>query len=133
VVLIAICGMLTGCAGILAPAMPAGSREWVISVENMSAEPARLVVAEDEETMGDAVGTAVPNTVAPGATELVVFTVPPGEGWAIFVNPGPGLGPLILARDVPRDASGVLPLTIIVGPGGPPGVSVPDRPGWFGN
>ena len=56
----------------------------------------------------------------------------PGEGWAIFVNPGPQLGPLILAIDVPPDASGRLPLSIEVGPEGP-SVSVPNEPGWFGN
>ena len=48
------------------------------------------------------------HTVAPGETVDVTFTVPPGEGWAIFVNPGPQLGPLILAIDVPPDASGRL-------------------------
>ena len=130
---LAIIGVLTGCAGIFEPAMPAGSREWVISVENMSAEPARLFVAEDEAPMGQAVGTAVPNTVAPGATELVTFTVPPKQGWAIFVNPSPELGPLILARDVPLNARGALPLTITVDRNGTLMVSVPDEPGWFGN
>jgi hypothetical protein len=130
---LAIVGVLTACSGILEPALPAGSREWRISVENLSAAPARLVVAEDEAPIGDIVGTAVPSTVAPGTTELVVFTVPPGQDWAIFVNPSPQLGPLILARDVPPNVAGALPLTIMVQGDGSPTVSVPDDPGWFGN
>jgi hypothetical protein len=105
----------------------------------MSAQPARLFVAEDESPMGELVGTAEPATVAPGATEMVAFTVPagqgrgPGEAWAVFVNPGPNLGPLILAMDVPAAASGELPLKIMVGPDGSPSVQVPSEPGWFGN
>ena len=83
--------------------------------------------------MGDSVGTAVPDQVTPGATEVVTFTVPPGEGWAVFVNPSASMGPLILASDVPRDAAGALPLEIVVSPDGAPTVSVPNEPGWFGN
>ena len=85
--------------------------------------------------IGEQVGTAVPDTVPPGASQEVVFTVPPGEGWAIFVNPGPQLGPLILARDVPADFVGTLPLVIGVGPDGAPYTSTQADlgPGWFGN
>jgi hypothetical protein len=129
----AIIGLLTACSAMLEPALPAGSREWRISVENMSAAPARLIVAKDEAPIGDVVGTAVPSTVAPGTTELVVFTVPPGQDWAIFVNPSPQLGPLILARDVPPNVAGALPLTIMVQADGSPSVSAPGDPGWFGN
>ena len=129
----AVAGLLTACAAISDLTAPAGSRTWIIPVENTSAQPARLFVAEDESPMGDTVGTVEPATVAPGATEMVTFTVPAGQGWAIFVNPGPNLGPLILAMDVPEDARGALPLTITVGPDGSPGVMVPGEPGWFGN
>jgi len=57
----------------------------------------------------------VPATVPPGATQEVVFTVPPGDGWAIFVNPSPLNGPLILASDVPAEFTGALPLEIAIG------------------
>ena len=131
---VAIVAMLSGCAGISNLTMPAGSREWTIPVENMSAQPVRLFVAEDELTMGDAVGIAVPDTVAAGASERVTFTVPPGAGWAIFVSPDAGRGPLILAGDVPSDVTGPLPIRISVGPNGEPSVSysLPNPDGWFG-
>ena len=130
---IASAGLLSACAAISDLTVPAGSRTWIIPVENMSAQPARLFVADDASPIGDTVGTAEPATVQPGATELVTFTVPPGQAWAIFVNPGPNLGPLILATDVPEDAQGALPLAITVGPDGSPTVQVPGEPGWFGN
>ena len=131
---LAIIALLSACAGITNLTMPAGSREWVIPVENLSAEPARLLVAEDIPGIGQTVGTATPETVAAGATESVTFTVPPGDEWAIFVNPGPDRGPLILARDVPSDASGPLPLHISVGANGGAGVAIllPNPDGWFG-
>ncbi len=131
----AILALLSACTAISDLGMPAGSRQWIIPVENLSAQPVRLFVAEDELQMGESVGTAVPATVAPGSSERVTFTVPPGDGWAIFVNPGPDRGPLILSSDVPPDASGPLPLRISVGPEGHPSValSVPDPRGWFGN
>jgi hypothetical protein len=122
---------LVGCDG--SPFSPAGSREWIIVVENKSDAFVRLMVAEDEVPIGDQVGTARPAMVAPHMAIEVTFTVPSGQGaWAIFVNPGPEDGPLILAGDVPAGASGRLPLTISVGPEGSPIVSVPDEPGWFG-
>ena len=128
---LAACGVVPN--PIADPLPEPGARRWIITVENSSAQPAALFVARDESPMGAAVGTAVPNTVLAGATRDVVFTVPPGQGWAIFVNPGPNLGPLILAQDVPLGASGDLPLTIGIGPDGSPSVSVPNQPGWFGN
>jgi len=117
------------------PAPPPGTREWIIAVDNQSAQPARLMVAEDTTPVGDLVGTADAPQVPPGTKQDVVFTVPPGQTWAIFVNPSPERGPLILAMDVPPDAKGRLPLTILVGPNGDPsaGVDADLGPGWFGN
>ncbi|MEZ0240572.1 MAG: hypothetical protein ACAH65_07220, partial [Chloroflexota bacterium] len=79
------------------------------------------------------VGSAIPDVVPPGATQDVVFTVPPGGGWAIFVNPGPELGPLITSSDVPGGASGRLPVKIGVDANGWPYAQTPGAPGWFGN
>jgi hypothetical protein len=110
-----------------------GAREWTVTVENQSARDAHLFVAQDSGSLGELVGTAVPASVAPGATQQVVFTVPAGTGWAIFVNPSPIAGPLITAQDVPIDAAGVLPITIHVQTSGTPVVSVPPAPGWFGS
>ena len=100
------------------PAPGPGAREWVVSVENQSTRDAHLFVAEDTSPMGELVGTAVPASIPPGASQRVAFSVPDGPGWAIFVNPSPGSGPLITAQDVPMDATGVLPITIVVQPGG---------------
>jgi len=115
------------------PAPGPGSREWIVNVENQSTRDGHLFVAVDASPMGALVGTAVPASIPAGATGRVIFTVPAGSGWAIFVNPSPGMGPLILAQDVPMDASGVLPITIMVQPGGSAVVSVRPAPGWFGN
>ena len=130
----AIACCLAGC-GVLnvGPQPEPGARQWIITVENLSSEPATLVVAEDLQTMGRSVGTAVPSSVPAGATQDVVFTVPPGRGWAIFVNPGPNAGPMILAQDVPPGATGVLPITIGIDQDGAPYSSVPGEQGWFGN
>jgi hypothetical protein len=132
---IVIASSLAACS-ILVPDPPLspGTRQWIIRVQNASGQPAALFVAEDLSTMGRSVGTAVPSTVPAGATQDVVFTVPPGRGWAIFVNPGPTRGPLILAQDVPPNASGVLGVFIQILPDGEPVVSAPGRgEGWFGN
>lgn len=115
------------------PLAPAGSRTWVIPVENGSARPAILAVAEDGGVPGRPMGTANPSSVAPGARVDVMFTVPAGTAWAIFVNGGPQVGPLISAQDVPAGAAGRLPLTIRVQANGDPSVEVPSLPGWFGN
>jgi hypothetical protein len=117
------------------PPVPAGSRQWIIAVQNTSAQPAALFVAEDLATMGRSVGTAVPSTVPAGATQDVVLTVPPGQRWAIFVNPGPTRGPLIVAHDVPPNFVGRLPGTIHIAANGDPAFSTERNlgPGWFGN
>jgi hypothetical protein len=115
------------------PAPGPGAREWIVNVENQSADEAHLFVAADTGALGELVGTAVPASVPAGATQAVVFSVPAGSGWAIFVNPSPVSGPLITAQDVPPEAAGALPMTIIVQPGGAAVVSAPSAPGWFGN
>jgi len=125
---LAACGVLD----VAQPLQP-GDRVWVITVTNDAALPAVLSVAEDTGAQGRIVGTADPPRVAPGASAEVRFTVPPGTGWAIFVNPGPDTGPLILASDVPGGASGALPLDIHVARDGSPSVTAPGEPGWFGN
>jgi hypothetical protein len=130
----AVAAIALSACGLLPDAVVApGARQWIITVENQSNQPARLSVAEDGPGPGQLVGTADPAVVPPGATQDVVFTVPQGGGWAIFVNPVPGLGPLILERDVPPGQSGDLPLTIFVNPDGSSSVSAPGEPGWFGN
>jgi hypothetical protein len=115
------------------PAPGPGAREWILDVENQSAEEAHLFVAADSGALGELVGTAVPASVPAGTTQAVVFTVPAGSGWAIFVNPSPDSGPLVTAQDVPPGATGPLPMTITVQPGGAAVVSAPSAPGWFGN
>jgi hypothetical protein len=130
--------LATGCGtGILPgdPMLEPGSRQWIIPVQNESARQAVLLIAEDAPSMGDVVGRVEPSTVPPNTTLDVVFTVPPGDGWAIFVNPGPDRGSLIGAADVPPDAEGRLPVTIIIAANGDPGaaISADAGPGWFGN
>ena len=111
-----------------------GSRVWIIPVQNMSGRPAILAVAEDQSPIGDLVGTAQPGVIPAGQTIDVTFTVPSDrQGWAIFVNPSPNVGPLITAMDVPPVATGRLPLVISVDQQGNPSVQVPNEPGWFGN
>lgn len=133
-ILVIICA---GCGTAILPGdrMPEpGSRQWIITVDNQSGQAARLFVAEDAGPMGDLLGRAEPSTVPPKTTHDVIFVVPPGDGWAIFVNPRPDRGALILSRDVPPNVSGKLPVTIHIGPDGEPGVVVPADvgPGWFG-
>lgn len=117
------------------PAMPPGSREWIVTVQNDSNAPAVLSVAEDTVPVGDAVGTVRPSSVPPNSSQDVVFTVPPGDGWAIFVNPSRERGPLIIPHDVPPEFSGRLPITIFVAQNGEPSAGTEGRlgPGWFGN
>lgn len=134
-VAVLLASQLAACDSIpLAQQVPAGSREWIIPVTNGSDRPAILQVAEDGANgAGQQMGTATPERVPPGATVEVRFIVPSGDRWAIFVNAGPTMGPLILARDVPQAATGKLPLAISIGRDGSPSVSAPGGPGWFGN
>lgn len=115
-----------------APEMELGARMLIIPVQNMSGETAELFVAHDTFPMDSLVGTAVPSTVGPGQTKEVTFTVPDGE-WMIFVNPGRFAGPLIGAQDIPTDANGELPITIVIGQDGSASTQVPSDagPGWI--
>ena len=134
---IALVLVLAGCGTGIFPgdvAMPAGSRQWVIQVDNQSAQDARLVVAADMMPVGELVGTATPAVVPPKTTVDVVFNVPPGQGWAIFVNPSPQRGPLLLPQDVPADFAGELPIEVVIDVNGEPFTSMPgNMPGWMGN
>jgi hypothetical protein len=131
---IVIAFALTGCGMLPVDPLNPGARRWIIPVDNQGNLPAFLAVAEDSGVVGKPMGTAEPNTIPPHAKVDVVFSVPPdGDGWAIFVNAGPNRGPLIMARHVPPGRAGRLPISVGVGAGGEPFVSVPDEPGWFGN
>jgi hypothetical protein len=107
------------------PAPGPGSREWVITVENTDNRAAHLFVARDEQPMGELVGSALPASVPPGATVQVVFSVPAGAGWAIFVNPTATIGAMIGAQDVPSAASGVLRISIRIDSSGNASWSAP--------
>jgi len=112
----------------------AGWRQFIVTVENQSPRPARLVVAEDRSPIGEPTGTAEPGVVAPGVTVDVNLGIPPGQGWAIFVNPGdPGMGPLVTAHDVPPGAIGRMPFKVQIDLRGQVSAAVEAGPGWFGN
>lgn len=102
---------------------PPGWRQMTMTVDNKSRAPAILLVAEDLMVMGRTVGTAIPGSVPAGAMQDVVFTVPPDQGWAIFVNPGPERGPLLLASDL-AGLSGRLSISI--------GIDATGEPYWMG-
>jgi hypothetical protein len=128
---------LGGCETGLIPeetVMPPGSRQWIINVDNQSGEDARLFVALDTMPVGDLVGIADPPTVPANTRRDVVFTVPPGQDWAIFVNPSAQRGPLLLAMDVPPDVTGRLPITFAIDARGEPVMGAPGGlgPGWLG-
>jgi hypothetical protein len=84
--------------------VPPSARSWTVTVVNGSAQPATLFLAqEDSDGMTQLVGAVTPNVVPPGVTVEVTFVLP-AEGanaWAIFINPHPGGGPLLLSRQVP--------------------------------
>jgi hypothetical protein len=85
--------------------VPSNARTWKVTVDNESAEPVTLFVAEeDEDGTLRLVGSATPNVVPAGATEKVTFRFPakggPDDGW-IYVNPRPGEGgSLVSAADI---------------------------------
>jgi hypothetical protein len=121
------CGALEG-EGILEP----GSRRLVITVWNLSGQPAIVEVAQDGPTKGEIVGRVNPNPVPPGPTD-VSFDLPPGGGWAVWVNPGPDRGPLFSSSDIPASASGKAPFTIQIEANGEASSSFSGpAPGWFG-
>jgi hypothetical protein len=121
VVTIAGCSML-----IPGPEPLVGGNRWIITVDNQSARPASLLVAVDgapgpATNIGPTVGRATPDTVPPHSVMDVTFDVPSatfkastGDTWAIWVNPDPHGGPLILATDIPVNTDGKLPITITV-------------------
>ncbi len=129
---LAVVVVLAACS-YLDPVLKPGFRQIVMTVENPSLRPATLFVAKDEQPMGAVVGTATPGTVPPGATMDVTFGIPPEPGWAIFVNPGPERGPMFTEHDVPPDAAGRAPFTIMIGEQGDVSARTDgDAPGWMG-
>ena len=127
-----------GCTPLACPmlgpaSMPPGSRQLVVSVRNEGSEPALLFVAQDEGVMGELIGTAEPAMVPAGTTSDVVFTIPPAQEWAIFVNPTSESGPLVTRHDVPSDATGRVPFWIEIFGGTAVSATSGTEPGWFGN
>ena len=120
-------------AASLIEGIPDGGRRWVVTVQNDSARPAAVVVAEDDGGAGNVVGMANPAAVPPGQTIDVVLGIPSGRSWAIFLNPGPQRGPIVTPGDAPADAVGKMPFTLHVDRNGEVSATVPDLPGWFGN
>ena len=83
---------------LLPPAVgpiPPNGRSWTVTVENKSAEPATMFVAEGEAGAFRLVGSATPNVVPAGTTMEVTFLFPAkgvqDDGW-ITVNPRLGEG-----------------------------------------
>jgi galactose oxidase-like protein len=109
-----------------------GQRRFVVAVNNGSGRPATLVVGNDGMFNGHPTGTVDPSILPPGITEDVILGIPPSDGWAIYVNPGPDWGPSITWRDVPPDAAGRMPFTIVIADDGS-GAADANPPGWFGN
>jgi hypothetical protein len=105
-------------------------RQLVIPVENSSALPARLIVAEDRSPIGRVVGIVQPSVIAPRTRVNVSFLVPESPDWAIFVNPGPEMGPLLLQSDL-RGCIGRLPIEIGIDRTGSPFWSSPGA-NWCG-
>lgn len=105
------------------------SRQLMIPVVNESNVPAQIIVAEDVPPPGKVVGIAQPNVVPPQTRLDVSFLVPDTNNWAIFVNPGPDMGPLLLASDL-RGCFGRVGIEIGIGSRGDPYWSAPER--WCG-
>ena len=126
---------LAGCDNAGFVSQPrAGWRQFIVTVENQSPRPATLAVAANRSPMERPTGTAEPGVVPPGVTMDVTLDVPPGQGWAIFVNPGdPGMGPLVTAHDVPPGAIGRMPFKVQIDLRGQVSAAVDAGPGWFGN
>jgi hypothetical protein len=125
---------IPGCSTLLPNGgLPAGARRLAITVDNKSAQPAVVLVADGRrgDLPGPAVGRAVPNLVPPSSVVDVVFDVPPGPFWMIWVNQSA----IVSSGDVPRDAVGATPIRIDIGPDGnlSSGLRGQDLPGWFGD
>ena len=115
---------------IFGPTPVPGGRSLIITVDNQSAQPAVLSVADGAARQPrPAVGRAVPDAVPPMSAVNVTFDVPPGS-WMIWANQGA----IVAVGDVPPDAVGKTPITIHVESDGDVSASVlGDPPGWFGN
>ena len=92
--------------------VPPGGWPWTVRVVNRSSSPATLFVADEtqEGLLGQLVGRATPNVVAPGTTVKVTFLLPARgvDGWSIYVNPGPDMGGLVGSNDVPLNGEIVI-------------------------
>jgi hypothetical protein len=109
--------------------VPVAARRLIIEVSNNSDRDAVLLVASDEGTNFPnvrKVGTARPPLVPPHATINVVFTVPQTGNWAIFVNPSPDYGPLLMGMEF-GTCAGLVPIGIRVNADGAPGWSSKNR------
>jgi hypothetical protein len=82
-------GLVVGCRTV--PISIVDANLIVMSVHNSSAKPATLVVAAPGNVT-TVVGISDPSVVAPGATVMVGFRVPPGRDWAIWANGGELMG-----------------------------------------
>lgn len=80
--------------------VPPSARDWTVTVDNQSSEPAALFVAEEAWDGLLLVGSATPNVVPAGDSVKVTFLFPVDGGW-IYVNPRPGEGgALVNAADI---------------------------------
>lgn len=128
---------ISGCdlANLLPPRVPPGGRVVVITVENRSPAAAELIIgawSDADKTNGferplEAVGSAQPTSVSPGAKVEVKFGVPAGTEWALFVNPGPRRGLLLTANDAP---GATVAFKIVVEPDGEPFMWSSGDAGW---
>lgn len=94
-------------------------RQLVITIRNDSPRAAVIFVAGGIKPIGPAVGTVEPATVPSGETIAVRFGVPHDGPWAIFVNPGPDVGPVLLASDLPPERTDMWPQISITERGWP--------------
>ena len=76
--------------------IPPNARTWTVTVDNQSAEPAKLFVAGDGLEL---VGSATPNVVPAGTIVQVTFLFPANDDGWIYVNPRPGEGGALVNAD----------------------------------
>ena len=107
--------LATGCEALFEPdpaVAGAGQRALIIPVENHSAQPAELVVAEAPTFgIGRSVGAAHPAVVPSGARVEVTFIVPNAPGWGIYGDPGGDRLLLLIASELER-CTGQVPILI---------------------